>query len=140
MNVAKKKREVSILIPYRLVDNRAVVYLQKREPDAARWPDYFGFFGGGREPGEDAETALRREIQEELSFAPVGYEYFRRYEFENSILDVFILAVSDDFENRITVMEGEYGRWFTEPETVAEPKLTDHNKLVLPDVYRYLKY
>lgn len=46
--------------------------LQHREDrDDISYPNWWCLFGGAREPGEDAETALRRELMEELAF-PVG--------------------------------------------------------------------
>ncbi len=133
------KRKVSILIPYIFKNNTISVYLQKRSKDAKRLPDCFGFFGGGIEENESPEQALRREMKEEINFVPEGYSYFKKYNFSASIKNFFILKVDKDFENKITVFEGEYGKWFTEPEVFNEPKLFDEDRLVLQEFFEFLK-
>jgi len=133
------KRKISILIPYKIRDDKISVYLQKRSKNAKRLPDYFGFFGGGIEHGENPQEALVREIKEEMAFMPQGYEWLGEYEGERSIKYVFILGVDDDFEKKIEVLEGEYGKYFTEDEALHEPKLTEDDKRVLGDLYKKLK-
>ena len=134
----ENKRKVSILIPYIIKENNVFVYLQKRSKDAKRIPGYFGFFGGGAKGNENPEEALKREMKEEISFIPEGYVYFKKYEFDESIKDIFILEVDDSFEQKVTILEGEYGKWFTEEEVLNESKLIDEDKLVLRELYEFL--
>lgn len=61
-----EKSKISILIPYKIIDNQIFVYLQKRSADAERLPNYFGFWGGGAENNETPEETLLREIREEM--------------------------------------------------------------------------
>ena len=135
----ENKRKVSILIPYTFKEDGILVYLQKRSKDAKRLPDYFGFFGGGTEENENPEEALRREMKEELNFIPEGYTHFKKYEFDQSTKDIFILEVDGNFEQKVTILEGEYGRWFKEQEALNEPKLIDEDKLVLQELYEFLR-
>jgi len=133
----ENKRKISILVPYILEEGEVSVYLQKRSKNAKRLPDYFGFFGGGAEGDERPEEALRREMQEEIAFIPEGYAFFKEYDFERSIKSIFLLKVDRGFEQKVTVLEGEYGRWFTEQEALMERKLIDEDKIVLRDLYEF---
>jgi len=139
MSTEQPKRLISILIPYRRDSDKFLVFLQKRSKDAKRLPDFFGFFGGGAENGENPEQALRREIIEETSFVPSGYTYLREYEFPRSIKSIFYLEVGDEFEKQIEVKEGEYGKYFTEDEALNEPKLIEEDKIVLRDLFSKLR-
>jgi 8-oxo-dGTP pyrophosphatase MutT (NUDIX family) len=57
--------------------------LQRRDDLATIWyPDHWGLFGGAVEEGEAADAAMRRELLEELEFAPDGLEWFTRFDFD----------------------------------------------------------
>lgn len=133
------KRKISILIPYKIERDNVLVYLQKRSKDAKRLPDYFGFFGGGAEDDENPEQALQREIKEEIGFVPEEYRHFKKYEFDQSIKDIFVIGVDDGFEDRVEILEGEYGRWFEENDALRETKLIEEDKIVLRDLYKSLR-
>jgi len=139
MSKGQSKRLISILIPYRRDGNRFLVFLQKRSKDAKRLPDFFGFFGGGAENGENPEEALKREIMEEISFVPSGYAYLKEYDFPRSIKSIYYLEVGDQFEKQIEVKEGEYGKYFTENEALSEPRLIEEDKVVLRDLFDKLR-
>lgn len=49
-------------------DARGRLLLELRAPDARHAGDRLTCFGGGREAGESAEQALRRELREELAW------------------------------------------------------------------------
>lgn len=132
------KRKISILIPYAIKDGNVLVFLQRRDKDAKRLPDYFGFFGGGAENDETPEETIHREIKEELDFTSTEFKYFKKYEFEGSIKDVFTLEVGNDFESTVTILEGQYGKWFSKEDIANEPKLIEDDKLVLREFYESL--
>jgi 8-oxo-dGTP pyrophosphatase MutT (NUDIX family) len=50
-------------------DNPAILY-----------PGHWGFFGGHLEAGEDAETGVRRELQEEIGYCPRRLTLFNQHE------------------------------------------------------------
>ena len=133
-----KKREVSVLIPYKIQDKQIFVYLQKRSKDFKILPNHFAFFGGKIEEDENPHKTLEREIQEEMSFIPKGYRFFNKYNFTWNAY-VYILKVENNFEDKIKVMEGDYGRWFDEKEILDELKLIDEDKLVLQELYNFLR-
>jgi len=59
-------------------------YLMQQRDDMPGifYPDHWGLFGGAFETGESSETALRRELQEELGYAPDQMRYFTNMEFD----------------------------------------------------------
>ncbi len=134
----EKKRNVSILIPYKIENQSLFVFLQKREKNRKVLPGYFAFFGGKIEEGETSEQALEREIQEELCFMPKGYEFFGKYDFTDWAANVYFLKVSNNFEKEISVVEGEYGNFFSEDEIKNESMIASHDKDILGDFYRLL--
>ncbi|PIV46762.1 hypothetical protein COS21_03665 [bacterium (Candidatus Gribaldobacteria) CG02_land_8_20_14_3_00_41_15] len=129
------KRQCAIFIPYRQSNGDVFVFLQKRSKTAQRIPDYFGFFGGGFEGEERAEQALSREIKEELNYCPAGYFLFGQFDLPRKEAWVFCQKVSDNFENEIEVLEGQYGKWFSKTEAMAEKMLIDEDKLILQDFF-----
>jgi len=135
----KNKRKISSLIPYKIKGNQVFVYLQKRTKDAKKLPDFFGFFGGGAEGNENPEETLKREIKEELNFVLESFNHFKKYEFDDSVQDVFLLEAGNDFDKKIIVLEGEYGKWLDEQEVLSEPKLVGDDRVVLKEFYEFLR-
>lgn len=66
-----------------LDDGRYIVQLRDAIPDIF-YPDHWGCFGGAVEEGETPLAALRRELEEELEYAPDTAEEFTRFEFDFS--------------------------------------------------------
>ena len=131
----ESKRHVAVAIPYYKDGDEIYVMLQRRSKTAKRLPDYFGFFGGGVEEGESAEEGFKREIHEELDVVVSDYEFFGHYEFYGTILDVFIMEVSEDFLESVKILEGQYGKYFSEEEVMNEEKLIDQDKLILKNFF-----
>ncbi len=66
-------RQRTIVCP--LIQNEGHYLLCKMAPDRGVFPGQWALSGGGVEPGERIEEALRREIREELgenSFSPIS--------------------------------------------------------------------
>ena len=133
------KRKTSALIPYKIQNNKVIVYLQKRSENIERSPGHFGFFGGGAEYDENPQQTLEREIQEEMNFRPEAYTLFRIYEFEIGTAHVFLLEVDETCEEKIKISEGEYGKWFTETDVLNEPKVVPWDNIILKDLYKSFK-
>jgi len=134
-----EKRKVSVLIPYCQSDGEVFVFLQKRDKDAKRLPDFFGFFGGGIESGESSEEAMKREAKEELNIDVSDYKYFNHYEFYGSILEVFTMLVDKNFSDTVKILEGQYGKFFRENDVINESKLSHNDKLVLHNFFGAIK-
>ncbi|PIS04997.1 MAG: hypothetical protein COT81_03475 [Candidatus Buchananbacteria bacterium CG10_big_fil_rev_8_21_14_0_10_42_9] len=134
-----EKREIAVLIPYKIENGEVHVFLQKRSEDAKRLPDHFGFFGGGAKVNETVEEAMLREIKEELNYKPKKYTYLGHFDFSTHSIDAFYFESPDDFENDITIIEGDYGKYFTDQEALDEPKLIDEDKVVLRSLFKNLQ-
>ena len=132
-------RKAAGLIPYKIKSEKVFVYLQKRAKDAKRHPDCFGFFGGKTEANESPEETMLREIKEELNFVPKRFIHIGEYKSNTEIDNLFVMEVTDDFESKIEVMEGEYGKWFSEEEILKESKISDSNRLILKNFYEFFK-
>ncbi len=64
-----------------LDDGRYVMQLRDNIPQIW-YPNHWGCFGGGVNPGEKPEDALRRELLEELEFEVQEANYFMRFDFD----------------------------------------------------------
>lgn len=67
--------EVAIAILHQ--DNQFLLQLRDDNP-AILYPGYWAFCGGHLEPGEDADTAVRRELMEEIAHVPAELRLFER--------------------------------------------------------------
>jgi 8-oxo-dGTP diphosphatase len=135
MNNEEIKREVSVLAPYKKKEGQIYIFLQKRSDDALREPGKFGFFGGGVEENETIEEALLREIKEELDIVLEKFSHFGKYHLPKTIVDVFTTEVGDNFENEITVLEGDYGQWFNREDFEKQREIITGNLKILEDLY-----
>jgi len=133
------KRAVASFVPYKRTSDSFQFYLQRRDLDAKRLPDWFGLFGGGLEEGETPDQAFLREVIEELNFDASKAIFFNRYEFFRSINHVYILEVDDAFENAVEVREGQYGKFFSEKEAQEQSKLMNFDKLILAQIAERLR-
>ena len=143
-------RQLSVLIPYRKTVGGVSVFMQKRASDAKRYPGKIAFFGGHAEPHEIPEQTLVREIKEELnydlipiSFKDAAYKFLETQQFEEDgetvVKHIYYFKVPDDFDEKITIGEGDYGQWFTQDEILAEPLVIEHDRPVLEWLFERLE-
>ncbi|MFA5431749.1 MAG: NUDIX domain-containing protein [Candidatus Paceibacterota bacterium] len=137
--LTENKRKVSALAPYKKDNGLIYIFFQKRSADAEREPGMFGFFGGGAEEGETIEQALLREIKEELNIVLEDFNHFGTYYLPKTVVDVFTTEVGINFENEITVLEGDCGRWFSEEDFEKERHIITGDLRILEELYDKLK-
>jgi 8-oxo-dGTP pyrophosphatase MutT (NUDIX family) len=133
--MTENKRKISSLAPYKIENGSVFIFLQKRDKNASRHPGFFGFFGGGADDNETPEETLLREIKEELDFIPDNFNHFGRYDLPEIIMDLFITKVGNDFESKIKILEGEYGRWFNEENFEKERQFITGDLRILEELY-----
>jgi 8-oxo-dGTP pyrophosphatase MutT (NUDIX family) len=110
-----------------LVDDRYLLQLRDPKPDIF-YPDHWGLFGGGIEPGESETEALLRELDEELRLV-VAVEAVRRFtcltfDFDFSggprelVRAFYELRLEAGQLDRLTVHEGREMRAMTAAEAL----------------------
>ena len=130
-------RDVSVLILYTLTGH---ILLQHRTDDALRLPGYWAFFGGGIEQGENPTEALKREIQEELSYLVQNPEFFlaQKVRDEENDYDNRKYVFVEEYQGQsLQLGEGQAMGWFLPDETHAL-KMADHDRFVVQQVRDYL--
>ena len=127
------KSLTSAYIPFRETTRGIDFFLQRRSLDAKVRPDYFGSFGGGLEGSENYEDALVREIKEELDITinPSDTVFLGAFETPFHVQAVYYEKVAEDFEDTLTILEGQYGQFFTHKEILALENMTDDAKEVI---------
>ena len=136
--VMAAKRQYSSFVPYRKRGEAYEFYLQLRDTDAALNPGLFGLFGGTIEEGETTETGMMREVEEELMYVPVQAQFFFSYEILRSVLHVYTEEVDSTFEQKVKVMEGQYGKFFTRKELRELSNVSEFSALVVAQIDDYL--
>lgn len=133
-----EKRHTVEFIPYQRKESGPAFFVQRRSLSATRKPGWYGLWGGGIEKDETPEEALVREIKEELNISITDYILSHTYENDFTITTVFYKEVPEDFENEVTVLEGEYGKFFTIEEIEQLDNMTNDVKETLRLLYSKL--
>ncbi len=122
-----------------LRDEKGRVLLQHRTKDAERFPDFWSFFGGGINPGETPEDAVRREAKEELEIELKDLKFFKRYELEGSgDKFVFVAPLKHSIKQlKIQQKEGNNLGLFSW-EDLKNLKLPNHDLPILKDLFAHL--
>lgn len=134
-----EKVNISILVPYKKQNTQFFVYMQMRS-EKQKLPKHFGFFGGHQENNESPLETLKREINEELNFQLPDntFTLFNRYEFLRSYKHIFLFEPEQDWEQKIEILEGEYGKWLNIQEALELENIILEDKVVLHDVEKAL--
>lgn len=134
----KDKRTVAAFVPYRFsLGGEPEFFMQMRDGNAPVHANMFSLFGGGVEEGESLNEALAREAREELCYDPKQPIYLMRCERSVAVLHVFIEKVGSDFEERVIVQEGEYGRFLRLSDLDSVP-ISPIARLVMTDIREWL--
>ncbi len=106
------------------------VMQQRDDKPGIFFPGFWGNFGGAIDPGEDAESALFRELAEELGFAVTNRSYFCRLVLDfryggagEVVRHFFTVTLTDQEIGRITLGEGQAVGVFSGEEVMAMAKV-----------------
>lgn len=121
-----------------LEDGRYLMQQRDQKPGIF-YPGHWGLFGGGMEPGESAETALRRELHEELrleepivasrftkitlDFTPCGHGPVERHFFE--------VRVTTAQVERLVLGEGRAMRAFEGRALLTRERVTPYDAVAI---------
>lgn len=113
-----RQRDVSVLI----LDYQGKILLQKRSASARRFPNAWGLFGGGVEPDEPPENALRREILEELELelGPLVQISAHPYVLPEIDETGMVYVFREDYRGaRLALNEGQEMRWISPADALT---------------------
>ncbi|MGB3493839.1 MAG: NUDIX hydrolase [Elainellaceae cyanobacterium] len=105
------------------------------------YPGHWGFFGGHLEPGESPDVAMRRELLEEIGYAPPALTSFGIFETPQSIRHVYAARLTVTLE-QLHLQEGwdlalfsiadvKTGERFSSQANQVKPIGEPHQKLLL---------
>jgi 8-oxo-dGTP diphosphatase len=77
------------------------------------YPGHWAFFGGHLEPGESADVAIRRELLEEIGYAPPHLIHFRSYTEDPKVIRHVYWAKMTVGLDMLNLQEGWDMGWFT---------------------------
>lgn len=116
------------------------VLLQHRDDDptivdSGKW----SLFGGGIEPGEDQDTALVRELEEEIGLRPTDFEPFLTFPGRRAYYHVYLVRTDASVED-LDLQEGQ-GFAYVQPEAaLASYDLSSSARVALEMLVVYLRF
>lgn len=114
------------------------VLLQHRDDrPGVKDPGKWSLFGGGIEPGEDPETAMLRELDEEIGFRPSSYHPFLVLRNRDAEFHLFLAGI-DVPVGALRLMEGQGMAYLTPEVALASYDLaaTTRTALGMLQLYR----
>jgi len=122
-----------------LVNEDERILMQHRDDLPDIWyPNYWGLFGGGVEPGEKPEEALYRELYEELELEVRQAKLFAKFDFDISSVGLgkayrsyYKVRIGSRDMERIRLHEGKEARLFEMREIFETLRVTPYDSFAL---------
>jgi len=90
--------------------------LQLRDDEVKDFPNHWVLLGGAMEDGEKPRETLKREMKEELGIEIGEFEYFRTFDYNNKLKQVFFYKKINLDPKKINLMEGKEIRFFSKKD------------------------
>lgn len=117
-----------------LINPRGQVLLQQRDDNPAiRYPGHWSLFGGTIENGESAQTAVAREVKEEIDFDLRNFGLFREFVQNNKQEFAFAGELTAGLDE-LTLSEGQ-GMNFFYPSQLKELQIRPDDKETLEEYF-----
>jgi len=117
-----------------LINPRGQVLLQQRDDNPAiRYPGHWSLFGGTIENGESAETAVAREVKEEIDFDLRNFGLFREFVQNNKQEFAFAGELTAGLDE-LTLSEGQ-GMNFFYPSQLKDLQIRPDDKETLEQYF-----
>ena len=120
-----------------LDDGRYLMQLRDDKPGIF-YPDHWGLFGGAMEPGEDGETALRRELREEIDRDDADMVYFTRMDFgfetlgaKNAVRYYYQVRLKAAALDTLTLGEGQAMKPLTAEQILLEKRVVPYDSFAI---------
>jgi 8-oxo-dGTP pyrophosphatase MutT (NUDIX family) len=123
-----ERPQVAIAILYR--DDKFLLQLRDDIPTIL-YPGHWALFGGHIEPGETKEAAMRRELLEEIGYAPPLLSPFGRYEDDRVIRHVYHGSLTVGLDG-LVLNEGADMDWVTPEEIVQGDRYSRRIQQIRP--------
>lgn len=99
----------------------------------------WSLFGGGLEPGEDADTALLRELQEEIGFTPAAYQPFVTFQGRTAVIHVYLAQIAAPLE-ALDLQEGQGFAYVEADQALASYDLAPLARAALEMLQSYRRF
>ncbi len=97
-------------------------YLAVERPEGFKMAGWWEFPGGKIEKGESQDSALVRELQEELGITPIDFEYWQElvHEYDDFIVRLLFFNIYN-YSGELIALEGQRMEWVdpSQPPTLA---------------------
>ena len=104
-------REVVKAIIYK--DNKYLLQLRDNKEDIS-YPNHWCFFGGEVDNGETHAAAIKREINEELSWKPDKIKYHSKSIDIKTNCNITYYSIEFNYsKNKLRLLEGQNMNWFS---------------------------
>lgn len=122
-----------------VVDNERYLMQLRDQKPGIFYPGHWGVFGGALDPGENVETALKRELFEELGYRIDGApRYFTAVSFDFAfcgrgkiVRSYYEVHVRSAEVERMVLTEGEGLRAFGAREILDQPRVVPYDAFAI---------